>query len=37
MSKSNLVGGIFGRQLAMGNLGHFAIGVVVFGRSKAAA
>lgn len=31
------LGGIFGRPLAMGKLGHFAIGGVVFGRPKVTA
>jgi hypothetical protein len=35
MSKSNLVGGIFGRPLAMGNLGHFGIGALALMRFAA--
>jgi hypothetical protein len=33
MSKSNLVGGVFGRPLAMGNLGHFGIGAMALLRA----
>lgn len=35
MSKSNLVGGVFGRPLAMGNLGHFGIGAMALVRIAA--
>src|SRR4051812_28104358 len=35
MSKSNLVGGVFGRPLAMGNLAHFGIGAMALVRSAA--
>lgn len=35
MSKSNLVGGVFGRPLAMGNLGHFGIGAMALMRIAA--
>ena len=35
MSKSNLVGGVFGRPLAMGNLGHFGIGAMALLRIAA--
>lgn len=36
MSKANLVGGVFGRPLAMGNLAHFAIGAMALIRVAAA-
>jgi hypothetical protein len=36
MSKSNLVGGVFGRPLAMGNLAHFGIGAMALVRIAAA-
>lgn len=35
MSKSKLVGGVFGRPLAMGNLGHFGIGAMALIRTAA--
>lgn len=35
MSKSNLVGGVFGRPLAMGNLAHFGIGGLALMRTAA--
>jgi hypothetical protein len=33
MSKGSLVGGIFGRPLAIGNLAHFSIGALALGRT----
>ncbi len=36
MSKGNLVGGVFGRPLAMGNLAHFGIGAMALIRVAAA-
>jgi hypothetical protein len=37
MSRSNLVGGVFGRPLAMGNLAHFGIGAMALVRTAAGA